>query len=63
MLLRQRRRAMRPAYSGGPNSQLRLLQSPQCGSIAREALNTETARIDSEIAAIEKTQQLTTSRS
>jgi len=44
-------------------AKLRLSQSLQSGSITREAFDTEIARIDSEIAAIEKTQQLTTFRS
>lgn len=44
-------------------AKLRLSQSLQSGSITREAFDTETARIDSEIAAIEKTQKLTASRS
>lgn len=44
-------------------AKLRLSQSLQSGSITSEAFDTENTRIDSEIAAIEKTQQLTTFRS
>lgn len=38
-------------------AKLRLSQSLQSGSITREAFDTETARINNEIAAIEKTRQ------